>query len=63
VLLVKNPMSNTPQIGVYVENQPKDIQLNDVGKNYFFDLIEKSSTKAILLYSTQTSLRAHAFIN
>ena len=56
VLLVKNPMSNTPQIGVYVENQPKDIQLKDVGEKYLFDLLEKSSTKAILLYSTQTSL-------
>ena len=56
VLLVKNPMGSTPRLGVYVENQPKDIQLKDVGKKYFFDLIKKSSTKAILLYSTQTSL-------
>lgn len=56
VLLVKNPMSNTPQIGVYVENQPKDIGLKDIGKNYLFSLIKKYSTKAILVYSIQTVL-------
>lgn len=56
VLLVKNPMSNTPQIGVYVENQPKDIHLKDIGRNYLFSLIKKYSTKAKLVYSKQTVL-------
>jgi hypothetical protein len=56
VLLVKNPMSNTPQIGVYVENQPKDIHLKDIGRNYLFSLINKYSTKAKLVYSKQTVL-------
>jgi len=56
VLLVKNPMSNTPQIGVYVENQPKNIQLNDIGKRYLSSLIERYSTKAKLVYSKQTVL-------
>ena len=49
-------MSNTPQIGVYVENQPKDIRLKDIGKNYLLSLIKKYSTKAMLVYSTQTVL-------
>lgn len=56
VLLVKNPMGNSPQIGVYVENQPKNIQLDDIGKRYLFELIEQYSTKAKLVYSTQTVL-------
>ena len=56
VLLVKNPMSNTPHIGVYVENRPKDVQLKDVGWNCLFRLIEKYSTKAALVYSKQTVL-------
>ena len=56
VLLVKNPMSSTPQISVYVENQPEDIQLQDIGQRYLFRLIEKYSTKAELVYSKQTVL-------
>jgi hypothetical protein len=56
VLLVKNPMSNTPQMGVYVEDRPKDIPLEDIGQNYLFGLIEKYSTSAALVYSTQTVL-------
>ncbi len=56
VLLVKNPMSNTPQIGVYVEDQPEDIQFEDIGQRYLFRLIEKYSTKARLVYSKQTVL-------
>ena len=56
VLLVKNPIGNSPRIGVYVENQPKNIQLDDIGKRYLFRLIEQYSTKVKLAYSKQTSL-------
>jgi hypothetical protein len=56
VLLVKNPIGNSPQIGVYVENQPKNIQLDDIGKRYLFRLIEQYSTKVKLVYSKQTVL-------
>ena len=56
VLLVKNPMSNTPQIGVYVENQPKNTQLNNIGKRYLSKLIEKYSAQVKLVYSKQTVL-------
>jgi hypothetical protein len=56
VLLVKNPMGNSPQIGLYVENQPKNIQLDDIGKRYLFRLIEQYSTKVKLAYSKQTVL-------
>ena len=56
VLLVKNPKGNTPQIGVYVENQPQNIQLNDIGKRYLSKFIEKYSTIAKLVYSKQTVL-------
>jgi hypothetical protein len=45
-----------PQIGVYVETRPKDIRLKDIGQNYLFNLIKKYSTKAIMVYSTQTLL-------
>jgi hypothetical protein len=56
VLLVKNPIGNSPRIGVYVENQPKNIQLDDIGKRYLFRLIEQYSTKVKLAYSKQTVL-------
>jgi hypothetical protein len=56
VLLVKNPIGNSPRIGVYVENQPKNIQLDDIGKRYLFRLIEQYSTKVKLVYSKQTVL-------
>jgi hypothetical protein len=57
VFLVKNSMGNTPSISVYVENQPMNIQLEEIGKQYLFKLIEKYSTKAKLVYSTQTTLK------
>ncbi|MDX1285990.1 MAG: hypothetical protein R3182_13305, partial [Draconibacterium sp.] len=56
VLLVRNPLSSTPQIGVYVENKPNDIQLNDIGQQYFYSKIEKYSTNVKLVYSKQTVL-------
>jgi hypothetical protein len=56
VLLVKNPLSSTPQLGVYVENKPNDIQLEDIGKEYFFSIIEKYSTSVKLVSSKQTLL-------
>jgi len=56
VLLVKNPLSSTPQLGVYVENKPNDIQLEDIGKEYFYSIIEKYSTSVKLVSSNQTFL-------
>ena len=56
VLLVKNPMSNSPQLGVYVENKPQGIQLQDIGQRYFYSLIEKYSTTVKLVSSTETLL-------
>jgi hypothetical protein len=56
VLLVKNPMSTTPQMGVYVESQPENILLKEIGTRYLLGVIEKYSTKAELVYSTQTVL-------
>ena len=41
---------------MYVENQPKNIQLDDIGKRYLFRLIEQYSTKVKLAYSKQTVL-------
>jgi hypothetical protein len=63
VLLIKHPMSSTPQIGVYVENQPEDIQLQDIGQRYLFRLIEKYSKKAELVYSQQAVLNDGTFAN
>ncbi len=57
VLLVKNPISNTPQFGVYVESKPQDIQLQDIGQRYFTNLIKKYSTSMKLVSSAQTVLR------
>ena len=56
VLLVKNPMSTTPQMGVYVESQPENILLKEIGTRYLLGVIEKYSTRAELVYSTQTVL-------
>ena len=56
VLLVKNPLSSTPQLGVYVENKPSDIKLEDVGKKYFYSKIEQYSTSVKLVSSKQTLL-------
>ncbi len=57
VLLVKNPLSSTPRIGVYVRNKPQGIQLDDIGKQYFYQLIEKFSTDVKLVHSNQTMLK------
>ena len=56
VLLVKNPLSSTPQLGVYVENKPNDIQLEDIGQEYFYSRTKKYSTSIKLVSSKQTSL-------
>ena len=56
VLLVKNPMSSTPQLGVYVETKPADIRLEDLGQQYFYRKIEKYSTSVKLVSSKQTLL-------
>ena len=56
VLLVKNPLSSTPQLGVYVENKPKDFQLEDIGQEYFYNTIEKYSTSVKLVSNKQTLL-------
>jgi hypothetical protein len=56
VLLVKNPLSSTPQLGVYVENKPNGIQLDDIGQEYLHSKIDKYSTSAKLVYSKQTFL-------
>jgi len=56
VLLVKNPMSSAPQLGVYVENKPQGIQLQNIGQKYLHSLIEKYSTNVKLVSSTQTVL-------
>jgi hypothetical protein len=56
VLLVKNPLSSTPQLRVYVENKPDEIQLKDLGQEYFYSKIEKYSTSVKLVSSKQTLL-------
>jgi hypothetical protein len=56
VLLVKNPLSSTPRLGVYVENKPNEIQLEDIGQEYFCSKIEKYSTSVKLVSSKQTFL-------
>jgi hypothetical protein len=56
VLLVKNPLSSTPRLGVYVENKPDDIQLEAFGREYFYSKLEKYSTRVKLVYSKQTLL-------
>jgi hypothetical protein len=56
VLLVKNPMSSTPQLGVYVENKPRGIPLDEIGEKYLYGRINKYSTSVDLVYSKQTFL-------
>jgi len=56
VLLVKYPISSLPRLGVYVENKPQDIRLQDIGQRYFSYLIEKYSTNLKLVSSMQTVL-------
>lgn len=56
VLLVKNPISTTPGLGVYIETKPQGIKLNDIGQRHLYDLIEKYSTSVKLVYSKQTLL-------
>ena len=56
VLLVKNPLSRTPQIGVYVEDKPIGIQLKDIGREYFFSKIQEYSTKVKMVSSKPTVL-------
>jgi hypothetical protein len=56
VLLVKNPLSSSPQLGVYVENKPNDIQLETIGKELFYSKIKKYSTSVKLVSSKQTLL-------
>ena len=56
VLLVKNPLSSTPRLGVYVENKPNDIQLEDIGQEYFYSKVKKYSTSVKLVSSKQTLL-------
>ena len=56
VMLVKNPMSSTPRIGVYVEDKPKGIHLEDIGQEYFYSIVEKYSTSVKLVSSKKTLL-------
>ena len=49
-------MSSTPRIGVYVEDKPKDINLEDIGQKYFYSIIEKYSTSVKLVSNKQTLL-------
>ncbi len=55
-MLVKNPLSDTPQIAVYVEDKPDDIQLKDIGPQYFYSKIKEFSTDVKLVSSKQTVL-------
>jgi hypothetical protein len=56
VLVVKNPLSSTPLLQVYVENKPNDIQLEDIGQEYLCSKLEKYSTSVKLVSSKQTLL-------
>ena len=56
IFLAKYPISGTPQFGVYVDNKPQDIQLQDIGHKYFYNLLKKYSTTVKLLSSKQTVL-------
>jgi hypothetical protein len=56
VLLVKNPLSITPGLGVYVESKPQGIQLNDIGQRYLYNLLDKYSTSVKLVSSKQSIL-------
>jgi hypothetical protein len=57
VLLVKNPISSTPQFGVYIEDKPQDIRLQDIGQRHFTNIIKKYSTNIRLVSSKQTMLK------
>jgi len=57
VLRVRNPLGDTPQIAVYVEDKPDDIQLNDIGPQYFYSKLEEFSTDVKLVSSKQTVLK------
>jgi len=50
------PLSSTPRLGVYVENKPNDIHLEDIGQKYFYSKIEKYSTSNNLVSSKQILL-------
>jgi hypothetical protein len=56
VLLVKNPLSSIPQLGVYVENRPDGIRLENIGQEYFYSKIEQYSTSVKLVSAKQTAL-------
>jgi hypothetical protein len=56
VLLARNPLSDTPQLAVYVVDKPDDIQLNDIGPQYLYSKIEEFSTDVKLISSKQTVL-------
>jgi hypothetical protein len=56
VLLVKHPISNMPRLGVYVEDKPLDIPLQEIGEKFFSKLVKKYSTKAKLVSTEQTML-------
>jgi hypothetical protein len=56
IFLATNPLSNTPSLGVYVENIPDGIRLEDIGTEYFYSKIEKYSTRVNLVSSKQTLL-------
>ena len=56
VLLVRNPLSDTPQIAVYVEDKPDGIHLNDIGPQYLYSKIEEFSTDVKLVSSKEAVL-------
>ena len=56
VLLVRNPLSDTPQIAVYVEDIPDGINLNDIGPQYFYSKISEFSTLVNLVSSKEAVL-------
>ena len=56
VLLVKYPISSIPRLGVYVEDKPLDIPLQDIGRRFFSKLVKKYSTNAKLVSSKQAML-------
>ena len=56
VFLVKYPISSTPQFGVYVENKPLDIRLQDIGERHYANELEKFGSSVKLVSNTQTAL-------
>jgi hypothetical protein len=63
VLLVKYPISNTPQLGVYVDNKPKDIELQNIGQRYFAKRIKKHSTYMKMVSSAPNVLSDGTIVN